>query len=317
MSDSEVTKENMRIVSLLPAATEIVALLGHLTHLVGISHECDFPAAVNSLPRVTDCPLYEAGLSSAEIDQRVREALATDGTLYRFNEPLLRELRPDIILTQQLCDVCAVGYGSVAALAANLPTRPILVNLEPKSLGDIFENIRHVGEALGIKEQAETANADLRERVAAVRTKTADLMHRPKVFLMEWIDPPFSSGHWGPEIVKIAGGEEIFGRQGERSVQVPWENVIAAQPEVIVLACCGYKPERTLQDFPILQQFSRWNDLSAVSQGRVYVVDGNAYFHRPGPRIVDSLEILAEIIHPELFGGIFPDRGVVRLEKSA
>jgi len=307
----------MRIVSLLPAATEIIALLGQLDHLVGISHECDFPAEVNSLPRVTHCPLYDAGLSSAEIDRRVREALATDGTLYRMNEPLLRELRPDFILTQQLCDVCAVGYGSVAALAANLPIRPILVNLEPKCLADIFENIRHIGEALGLKERAEAANTDLAKRVAAVRTKAAEVGRRPKVFLMEWIDPPFCSGHWGPELVKLAGGEEIFGRHGERSVQVPWEDVIAAQPEVIVLACCGYKPQRTLQDFPILQQLSGWNDLSAVNQGRVYVVDGNAYFHRPGPRIVDSLEILAEIIHPELFGGMFPDRGVVRLEKSA
>jgi len=307
----------MRIVSLLPAATEIIALLGQLDHLVGISHECDFPAEVNSLPRVTHCPLYDAGHSSAEIDRRVRETFATDGTLYRLDEPLLRELRPDFILTQQLCDVCAVGYGSVAALAANLPTRPILVNLEPKCLADIFENIRHVGKALGLNERADAANADLEKRVAAVRTKAAELGRRPKVFLMEWIDPPFCSGHWGPELVKIAGGEEIFGRQGERSVQVPWEEVIAAQPEVIVLACCGYKPEQTLKDLPILQHLSGWNNLPAVNQRRVYVVDGNAYSHRPGPRIVDSLEILAEIIHPELFGGMFPDRGVVRLEKSA
>ncbi len=304
----------MRIVSLLPAATEIVGILGQLDHLVGISHECDYPPEVNSKPRVTHCSIHEAGLPSAAIDQWVKETLTSTGTLYRLDEALLQELKPDIILTQRLCDVCAVSFGSVMAFAATLPGSPQVVNLEPTCLADIFENIRSVGRVLGVPERADAAVADLNARVEAVQARLTDVRYRPKCFLMEWIDPPYCSGHWGPELVELAGGIEPLGVKGQDSTRIAWERVLEAQPKVIVLACCGQQPERTLADLPILRQYSGWESLPAVQSGRVFVVDGSAYFSRPGPRIVDSLEILAELIHPKLFTGCYPDRGVLCVE---
>jgi iron complex transport system substrate-binding protein len=281
--------------------------------LVGVSHECDYPTAANRKPRVTHCPIHEAGLPSAEVDRWVRETLAATGRLYRMDEPLLRRLQPDLILTQRLCDVCAVGYGSVAALAATLPGPPRVVNLEPSCLDDIFGDIRRVAAALEIPERGEAVVAALTERVAAVRARAAPVEHRPRCFLMEWIDPPFCAGHWGPELVEIAGGIEPLGRMGQPSARIAWDRVLEAQPEVLVLACCGYPAERTLRDLPILKRYPVWPTLPAVRNGRVYAVDGSAYFSRPGPRIVDSLELLAEILHPERFAGQFPERGVVRV----
>lgn len=303
----------MRIVSLLPAATEIVGILGQLDHLVGVSHECDYPPEVNTKPRVTHCAIHEAGLPSEAIDRWVRDSLASTGTLYTLNEPLLHELKPDIILTQRLCDVCAASFGSVKALAATLPGPPQVVNLEPSCLADIFENIRCVGRILGVPERAEAVVAELTGRVETVQERLAHIRHRPSCFLMEWIDPPYCSGHWGPELVELAGGTEPLGLKGKDSTRIPWQKILDAQPEVIVLACCGHRAERTLADLPILRQNPGWESLPAVRNGRVFIVDGSAYFSRPGPRIVDSLEILAEIIHPVLFSGCYPDRGILRV----
>ncbi len=301
----------MRIVSLLPAATEIVGILGQLDHLVGVSHECDYPPEVNAKPRITQCPIHGTGLASDAIDRWVRETLASTGTLYGLDEPLLRRLKPDIILTQRLCDVCAVGFGSVTQFAATLPGPPQVVNLEPSCLADIFENIRCVARILGVPERANAAVKALTARVEAVQSRLSNVHDRPKCFLMEWIDPPYCSGHWGPELVELAGGMDPLGRKGQDSTRIRWEGVMDAQPDVIVLACCGHAPERTLEDLPILRQYPGWESLPAVQRGRVYIVNGSAYFSRPGPRIVDSLEILAEIIHPDLFGGWFPDREVL------
>jgi iron complex transport system substrate-binding protein len=306
----------MRIVSLLPAATEIVGSLGQLENLVGVSHECDYPAEVNGKPRVTHCPIHGAGLPSVEIDRWVRETLASTGTLYRLDEPLLRRLEPDLILTQRLCDVCAVEYGSVTAFAATLPGPPRVLSLEPSSLADIFDNIRTVARMLAVPERGEDTVTTLVRRVQAVQTRLPERVHRPRCFLMEWIDPPFCSGHWGPELVELAGGVEPLGRKGQDSTRIRWERVVEARPEVIVLACCGCPPQRTLEDLPILQRNPGWKSLPAVERGQVYVVDGSAYFSRPGPRIVDSLEILAEVLHPDVFKGCFPDRGVVRVDAA-
>jgi iron complex transport system substrate-binding protein len=307
----------MRVVSLVPAATEIVAALGMTDRLVGVSHECDFPSEVNQKPRVTRCQIHEAGLPSAEVDRWVRETLAATGTLYTMDEPLLRSLQPDVMLTQRLSDVCAVGYGSVTALAATLPEPPRVVNLEPSCLADIFGDIHRVAAALEAPERGESVVAALMQRVEAVRKRTAQAGRRPRCFLMEWIDPPFCGGHWGPELVEIAGGEDPLGRPGEDSTRILWERVREAEPEVLVLACCGYPVERTLQDLPILQRYPGWAELPAVRNGQVYIANGSAYFSRPGPRVVDSLEILAEILHPELFAGRFPDRGVLRVQPVA
>jgi iron complex transport system substrate-binding protein len=290
-----------RIVSLLPAATEIAAALGLMDQVVGVSHECDFPDEANTRPRVTHCPVHNAGLSSGEVDQWVRRALHDNGTIYTIDELLLRELRPDVILTQKLCDVCAVGYGTVARLAKTLPGPPEVVNLEPTSLSDIFDDIRRVAEACGAPEEACRLTAELSKRVEIVRLRADRISHRPRCFLMEWVDPPFCSGHWGPELVEITGGQDPLGRKHRPSAQIDWRQVIDARPEIIVLALCGYDINRTRRDYELLRSFPDFNTLPAVRGGEVYLVNASAYFARPGPRIVDSLEILAGILHPEEF----------------
>lgn len=306
------TRPAVRAISLLPAATEIVASLDMLDSLLGVSHECDYPEEVNRKPRVTHCEIHGAGLPSVEVDHWVRERLRTSGTLYTMDEELVRRLQPDAIFTQKLCDVCAVNYGTVARFAATLPGPPQVVNLEPSSLADILEDVRSVGEALGVPERAEAVVASLVARIEAVRDRAANAPRR-RCMLLEWIDPPFCAGHWGPELVEIAGGVEPVGRRGMDSVAVSWEAVVQAAPEVLVVACCGYSVDRALKDLPILRSRGGFDELPAAQRGEVYVVDGSAYFSRPGPRIVDSLEILAEILHPERFRGRFPDRGVVRV----
>lgn len=290
-----------RIVSLLPAATEIAAGLGLMKDVVGVSHECDYPAEANDRPRVTYCPVHNAGLTSREVDEWVRRALRENGTIYTIDEPLMRELRPDVILTQKLCDVCAVGYGTVARLAQTLPGPPQVVNLEPSSLSDIFEDIRRVANACGVSQRGVGVVAELTSRVDRVRDRTANITDRPRCFLMEWVDPPFCSGHWGPELVEIAGGYDPLGRRHQPSAEIKWEAVVEAQPQVIVLALCGYNNERARADYELIKKFPGFDLLPAARNGRIYIVDANAYFSRPGPRIVDSLEQLAGILHPDRF----------------
>jgi iron complex transport system substrate-binding protein len=308
----------IRVVSLLPAATEIVGALGLMDNLVGVSHECDFPVEANSRPRVTHCEIHEAGLPSDEIDRWVSESLQTKGTLYTLNEELMRELQPHVILTQKLCDVCAVGYGSVARMAATLPGPPRVVNLEPATLEDVMGNIMLVADVLDAPLRGGAVVCELKRRVNHVRERAAKASTRPKTFLMEWIDPPYCSGHWGPELVEIAGGFDSLGRKHEYSIRIPWQDVLAAQPEKLIISCCGFSIERTLRDLPILQNYEGWNDLRAVQNGEVYLVNGSAYFSRPGPRLVDSLEILAGAIHPEIFPEFAPtkfhDGSVARLD---
>jgi iron complex transport system substrate-binding protein len=291
----------IRIVSLLPAATEIAAALGLMDQVVGVSHECDFPEQANARPRVTHCPVHNAGLASGQVDQWVRRTLCDNGTIYTIDEPLLRELRPDVILTQKLCDICAVSYGTVARLAETLPGPPQVVNLEPTTLMDIFDDIRRVAEACGMPERARGIIAKLSERVEAVRLRADRISHRPRCFLMEWVEPAFCSGHWGPELVEIAGGLDSLGRKHEPSAQVNWREVIDARPEIIVLALCGYDIDRARRDYKLLRSFPGFDSLPAAYRGEIYLVDANAYFARPGPRIVDSLEILAGILHPREF----------------
>ena len=301
----------MRVVSLLPAATEIVAALGMVDHLVGVSHECDHPAEVNRKPRVTRCAIHGNQLDSADIDRWVKTELKRTGTLYTMDEARLRQLAPDVIITQRLCDVCAVGYDSVTAFAATLPGPPVVVNLEPQTLEDVFGDVRRVGAALGVAERAETVIRELRGRVDRVRTRCAAVPRR-RCVLLEWIAPPFRSGHWGPELVAIAGGIDPVGRQGEDAVEIEWDEVRAASPEVLVIACCGFDVARTLRDLPILRRYPGFPELPAAQSREVWVVDGSAYFSRPGPRLVDSLELLAPLVHPELFPGSSPPEGVAR-----
>jgi iron complex transport system substrate-binding protein len=291
----------VRVVSLLPAATEIVAALGRSDWLVGVSHECDYPPEVRNKPRVTRCEIYGKGLSSAQVDAWVNAESTAGRPLYTLDAQMLRDLEPDVIVTQQLCDVCAIDYGSVAAFAASLPKRPKLLNLSPSSVAEIFGDIERVAAALGQSDRGQALVASLTQRVDQVRSRVAGAATRPRCCHLEWIDPLFCSGHWTPELVEIAGGIDPLGRKGLPSIGISWEQLLEAQPEILVLACCGYDAKRTMQDIEILKRQSRWDTLPAVSQDRIYAVNGSAHFSRPGPRIVDSLEILAQIIHPELF----------------
>ncbi|MEX2316195.1 MAG: cobalamin-binding protein [Pirellulales bacterium] len=291
----------IRIVSLFPAATELVCQLGLDRQLVGVSHECDWPESVRALPKVTTSCVPPAA-TSREIDGLVRQQLQSSSSLYALDRPLLDELRPDLIVSQSLCGVCAVAESDVRAAASTLPTQPLIVNLSPTHLSDVYDSLRQIGAAAGCVERAESEIADLQVRVDAVGERSAriDLIARPRVVLLEWIDPPFTSGHWTPELVRLAGGREMIGAEGQRSRSVPWNEVIAAQPDVLIIACCGFDIARTLDDLPILRGYPGWNELPCVTSKRVYVFDGSAYFNRPGPRLVDALEILAHTLHPEV-----------------
>lgn len=289
----------MRIVSLLPSATEIVCQLGLRDQLVGVSHECDYPTSVINLPKVTKT-LIPHDASSLEIDALVRERLKTERALYTLNMPMLESLSPDLIVTQALCDVCAVAESEVQQAACSLTSSPKVINLEPVCLEDVMQCIRLVGNATNCSERAEQEITNLTSRVQAVATRSQCISSRPTVMLLEWIDPPFCAGHWSPELVNLAGGREVIGSSSQRSQTTAWESIVAADPEVLFIACCGFGIERTLEDLPILQAYPEWKSMKCVQTGKVFVVDGSAYFSRPGPRLVDSLEILAHALHPEI-----------------
>ena len=289
----------MRIVSLLPSATEIICSLGLEDQLVGVTHECDFPASVRGLPKVTNT-LIPTDASSAEIDRLVREKLSGSSALYTLNHEALESLAPDLIVTQALCDVCAVAEDEVKDAACRLPGAPRVLNLEPETLNEVLDCVREVGEAAGIERRAREVVAALRERIDVVTSRADRAPSRPRVALLEWLQPPFSTGHWNPELVRLAGGIDGLGAEGRKSRTLTWGEVIAWRPEVVVISCCGFTIERTLQDIPALDGVRGWKRLPAVRDGRVFVTDGSAYFSRPGPRLVDSLELLAHLVHPDL-----------------
>jgi iron complex transport system substrate-binding protein len=288
----------VRIVSLLPSATEIVCSLGLEHQLVGVTHECDYPPSVRRLPKVTHT-LIPIDTNSAEIDRLVAERMSEGQALYTLDMVALEALRPDLIVTQSLCGVCAVAEDEVRAAACTLPGRPRVVNLEPTSLDEVLASVSTVAAAAGVGQRAAGVVCDLQRRVDAVRARSAAVKDRPRTVLLEWIDPPFSCGHWSPELVRLAGGVEGLGREGEPSRRATWQEILDWHPEVLVIACCGFDVERTLADLPILAAQSGWSELPCVRDDRVYVVDGSAYFSRPGPRLVDSLEILAHALHPD------------------
>lgn len=291
----------MRIVSLLPAATEILCALGLEDEIVGTTHECDYPPSMQLLPRVTRT-LIPHDASSSEIDALVRVRLKTQAALYSLDMEVLERLRPDLLVTQALCDVCAVAEAEVQEASCRLPGLPRVLNLEPMSLLDVFETLRQVGAATGREARAEEAIGTLERRVEAVRARSAAIPQRdrPRVAFLEWIDPPFSAGHWNPALIELAGGEDILGTSGFPSRTLLWDEIVQAQPDVLFVSCCGYSTERALQDMPLLEQQPDWASLPCVKNSRVIVSDGNAYFSRPGPRLVDSLEILAHALHPVL-----------------
>lgn len=284
-----------RIVSLLPSATEIAVALGLGEHLVGRSHECDFPPFVARLPVCTASKL-EKGLTSREIEVRVQDIVRQGLSVYEVDAHLLRQLRPDVILTQSQCAVCAVTPGDLEeALAAWTGREPLLLSLAPDTLDDVWGDMRRVGEAVGARAAADAAIADLQQRLAALRDRAHASPHRPTVAAIEWTDPLMAAGNWVPELIEIAGGRPLFAAAGQHSPWLEWEALLQADPEVIVLMPCGYQIDQTLRELGALASDPRWVKLAAVRNQRVYAADGHHYFNRPGPRLVESAEILADI----------------------
>jgi iron complex transport system substrate-binding protein len=289
----------MRIVSLLPSATEILCALGLEEQLVGVTHGCDYPPSVAALPRITSTGI-PVDAPSGEIDRLVSARHAAGLPLYDVDEPLLRSLAPDLLVTQGLCDVCAVADDDARAVAARLPGGAEVISLAPTVLVDVLDNILELGERTGTIERARALVADARRRIALVR-RTADPLPRRRVSLLEWVDPVYAAGHWTPELVMLAGGIDGHGRPGARSRRMPWEEVLEWRPEVLILACCGLDLARSQGEVAQLRALPGFADLPCVASGRLHVVDGDAYFSRPGPRLVDSLELLAHLLHPEAF----------------
>ena len=292
----------MRIVSLLPSATEIICALGLEDYLVGVSHSCNYPNSVQRLPKLTSTRVPMQA-DSQSIDDYVRDHLDSNQALYDLDIDTLANVKPDIVVSQALCDVCAVATGEVDEAMASLPGNPTIIDLTPNTLDDVFADITRVGDALEVPELTThfvQRLKDRRDRIAEISAGIAEA-DRPGVAFLEWLLPPFNGGHWNPELVEIAGGRDLFGSPGQPSTTLDWQTVVEAKPDVAFVACCGFSVDRALQDVESVRSTPAWRSLPAVSNGRVYVADGNAYFSSPGPRLIDGLEIMAHAFHPSLF----------------
>lgn len=305
----------MRICSLLPSATEIVFALGLGDRLAAVTHECDVPAGAGPFPVITRSAIGARG--SREIHEHVTAALHAGRSIYALDQERLERLDPDLILTQELCAVCAVSYEQVAQavhrLEVKLPGPRTTLSLEPRSLGGILETIEQVGQAAGVPERAAALVRELRARIDAVAATAGRATSRPRVFAMEWLDPPYTAGHWVPEMVRLAGGRDELGREGEPSVEVAWEQIAEYDPEILVLLPCSFSLERTLEELRAVRFPEAVARLSATRAGRVYAVEGATYFSRSGPSTVEGLRILGEIVHPELFPRTSPPGAWTRL----
>lgn len=335
-------KKDLRIASLLPSSTEIVCALGLEENLVGITHECDYPASITNLPHLTQSRISHETMTSAEIDHAVRAQLDGHGSIYDLDTDLLEKLDPDLILTQELCDVCAVSYKTVQKAARIYAAEARVVSLEPNTIGDIFENIRTVGKLCDASAQAENVVKNLQDRldnikqklraadknVAASQLSNPELQtlnsepqtlnsepqisnsNLPRVFVLEWLEPPFSPGHWVPEQIEIAGGICLLGKKGEKSVTTTYREIFESKPEKIVLAPCGYYTKDILRQLENTFFPENWREIPAIQTGEVWALDATSYFSRPAPRVVDGAEILAKIFHPDVFGAPAPEEAV-------
>jgi iron complex transport system substrate-binding protein len=284
----------MRIVSLVPSATEMIYALGLGPDLVAVTHECDYPADAGKLPKVTR-DVLPTGLSAAEIDAAVKERTLAGQSIYELDEDALSELAPDLIVTQALCSVCAVSYDDVRAIADELDSQPMVVSLDPHTVGEVLGDARTLAQATDRKDAAAELIARAAARIDRIRVATRNV-RRPRVVALEWLDPPFVAGHWTPQLISFAGGDDLLGFPGESSEERTWEELAAVSPDVVIVMPCGYDAEIAHREAEMHR-----DQLAALGAGEVVAVDASAYFSRPGPRIVDGLELLAHILHPELF----------------
>ncbi|MBA3866106.1 MAG: cobalamin-binding protein [Solirubrobacterales bacterium] len=297
----------MRIASLVPSATEMLFALGLGESVVGVTHECDFPAAASELPHLT-ATVLPAGLSAGEIDAAVKAIVGEGKALYSLDEERLAELEPDLIVTQAVCDVCAVSFEDVVEVAARLPGPPAVLQQDPSSLVEVLEDVTRLGEAAGIEARAAELRAELEARLDAVRTAVAAAA-RPRVVALEWLDPPFVGGHWIPEMISIAGGEDVAGPSGAKSPEVGWEQLSGLDPDAVVAMPCGcYVAESKAQ------AVEHWQRIESLGAERVFAVDAASTYSRPGPRLVDGVELLAHLLHPDL---VDPPGGIGFTELSA
>lgn len=306
-----------RIVSFLPSATEMVCALGLSEQLVGITHECDYPPEIEGKAVVVRKTLPIEKMTQREVDVAVSERIRDGLSLYEVDEKLLQELAPDLILTQDLCQVCAPSGNEVSQALNLLSTKPQILWLTPNSLEQIFANLGELGEATGQTKKAEELVAEGRARLEKTAAVTRNLPDRPRVFCMEWLDPVYCSGHWVPEMVRIAGGVDALSQEGADSVRILWDEVLEWKPEILIVTPCGFNLEQTIEQSQQLFTYPGWSSLPAVLDGRVYAVDANSYFARPGPRVVDGTELLAHLIHPELFSWSGPVAAFQRLDLIA
>jgi len=303
----------MRIASLLPSATEILFSLGLGDEVVAVSHECDYPPEASKRPVLTKSALHQRMHKSIDVDREVEQR---GGDIYEIDERLLENLQPDLILTQELCAVCAVSYTKVKEAARVLDADTKIISLEPSNLEDIVENILLVGRMTGKEIRAQELASNLLARIEMVKSKTRDVRSRPRVFFMEWLQPPWAGGHWIPQMVDYAGGFEGLGRLGKPSHRIGWNEVLEYQPEIIVLSPCGFDLNGVMKELHVLSSYTGWDRIPAFKSSKIYAVNASAYFSRPGPRIVQGLELLAQIIHPELFQEAARGEDVRRVDLS-
>jgi iron complex transport system substrate-binding protein len=283
----------MRIASLVPSATEMLFALGLGEMVVGVTHECDYPPAASELPQLT-ATVLPAGLSAGEIDTAVKQVVGEGRALYTLDEERLRELEPDLIVTQAVCEVCAVSYEDVVEVAGRLPSSPRVLQQDPSTLGEVLDDVIRLGEAAGVPDRGRAVRDQLEERLAAVRTTVAEVP-RPRVLALEWLDPPFLGGHWIPEMIELAGGENVAGSSGQKSAQAGWDDLRGDDPDVIVSMPCGWYLDDSRD-----QALAHRGQLESLGAQRVFAVDAASTFSRPGPRLVDGVELLAHLLHPEL-----------------
>ncbi len=283
----------MRIVSLVPSATETLFALGLGPDVIAVTHECDYPPAVRELPKITR-DVLPAGLTAGQIDAAVKERTLAGQSIYELDADLLHDLRPDLIVTQELCSVCAVSYDDVRAVAEEIDTHPRVISLDPHTVGEVLGDVRTLAQATDRKDAAVDLVRDVSARIDRVRLAVRGA-RRPRVAALEWLDPPFAAGHWTPQLIEYAGGQDVLGFAGEKSAERAWQEVEACQPDIVIVMPCGYDAEIAHREAEMHR-----DELAAVGAGEIVAVDAAAYFSRPGPRIIDGLELLAHIIHPEL-----------------